>query len=242
MNEKDTQPVLSFDNVSFAYEPHLPIVMHDVSFTLPSRSFTTIVGPSGGGKSTVLRLAVDLQKATSGSVVNHARTRMIFQSGGLLPWRTVAQNVHLGFSGVPGSKHVHAKRAHEELANLGLADFADVYPRELSGGQRQRVGIARALVSDPELLLLDEPFSALDVETTERLSQELLQIFADRNITMLMVSHSIEDAVMLADEVFVYAQGTISHKIPIHLSRPREREDTDVLKLVKEIKGFVSKH
>jgi NitT/TauT family transport system ATP-binding protein len=234
-------PILTFNNVSFAYEPHLPVVMHDVSFELAPRSFTAIVGPSGGGKSTLLRLAVSLVNPTKGTITNTARTRMIFQNGALLPWRTVKENVHLGFSGVPGSKHVHAKRAHDELAALGLSDFAHVYPRDLSGGQRQRVGIARALVSDPELLLLDEPFSALDVETTERLSEELLQIFADRNMAMLMVSHSIEDAVLLADEVFVYSGGTISHKVPIHLSRPRNREDAEVEHLVKEIRRFVSK-
>lgn len=233
------KPVLSFDAVSFAYDPHLPVVMHDVSFTLPPRSFTAIVGPSGGGKSTLLRLTIGLEKPSGGTVVNSARTRMIFQSGALLPWRTVKENVHLGFSGTHGSKHFHAKRVHEELANLGLTAFADVYPRDLSGGQRQRVGIARALVSDPDLLLLDEPFSALDVETTERLSQELLQIFADRNITMLMVSHNIEDAVMLADEVFVFAGGTISHKVHVLLPRPRDREDAHFVKIVKEVKEMI---
>ncbi|MBA3788787.1 ABC transporter ATP-binding protein [Patescibacteria group bacterium] len=231
--------VLSFDHVFFAYEPHLPVVMHEVSFTLAPRSFTAIVGPSGGGKSTLLRLSVGLEKPLKGTVTNTARTRMIFQNGALLPWRTVQQNVHLGFSDTPGTKHEHAKRVHEELTNLGLTDFAHVYPRDLSGGQRQRVGIARALVSDPELLLLDEPFSALDVETTEHLSRELLQIFADRNITMLMVSHSIEDAVLLADEILVFSGGTISHKVPISFSRPRSREDIPTEKLIKEVKRLI---
>jgi NitT/TauT family transport system ATP-binding protein len=114
-----------------------------------------------------------------------------------------------------------------------------VYPRDLSGGQRQRVGIARALVSDPDLLLLDEPFASLDVETTEHLSDELLQIFATRDITMLMVSHSIEDAVLLADEIFVFSGGTISHKIPVTFARPRNREDVHVEKMVKEVKKLI---
>ena len=237
--EKKNTALLTFDHVSFSYEPHLPIVMKDVSFILPQGSFTAIVGPSGGGKSTLLNLTVGLQKATSGKVINHARTRMIFQNAALLPWRTVKQNVHLGFAGTPGSKKEHKKRVTEELANLGLTEFADVYPRDLSGGQRQRVGIARALVSDPELLLLDEPFSALDVETTEHLSAELLQIFAKRNITMFMVSHNIEDAVLLADEIFVFSGGTISHQVPISLPRPRNRESTPVERLVKEVHGFI---
>ncbi len=237
--ESKPPPVLSFDKVSFSYEPHAPLIMREVSFDLAPRSFTAIVGPSGGGKSTVLRLATGLEKPLSGTVTNTARTRMIFQNGALLPWRTVRENVHLGFSGTPGSKREHAKRVHEELENLGLMDHADVYPRDLSGGQRQRVGIARALVSDPDLLLLDEPFSALDVETTEHLSEELMGIFASRNITMLMVSHSIEDAVMLADRVLVFSGGTISHHIAIPLERPRIRENTHVLRLVKEVKGLI---
>ena len=166
--DKET-PILSFENVSFSYEPHSPVIMHDLSFELPPRSFTVIVGASGGGKSTLLDLAIGLQKPTSGKVTNNARTRMIFQNAALLPWRTVRENMHLGFTGTIGTKKEHEKRIHDELANLGLAEFADVYPRDLSGGQRQRVGIARALVSDPELLLLDEPFSALDVETIEHL-------------------------------------------------------------------------
>ncbi len=230
---------LTFEKVSFAYEPHLPVVMHDVSFDLAPRSFTAIVGPSGGGKSTLLRLAVGLEKVSGGVVTNRVRTRMIFQNAGLLPWRTVQENVHLGFAGTPGTKKEHEKRIHAELASLGLTDFAHVYPRELSGGQRQRVGIARALVSDPDLLLLDEPFSALDVETTEHLSLELLQIFADRNISMLMVSHSIEDAVLLADQVLVFSGGTISHRVPVSLSRPRSREDASVERLVKEVKHLI---
>jgi NitT/TauT family transport system ATP-binding protein len=234
-----SQPALSFDKVSFAYDTYLPSVMQEVSFSLAPRSFTAIVGPSGSGKSTLLRLATGLEKPTSGSVTNPSRTRMIFQNAALLPWRTVRENVHLGFTGTPGSHTNHEKRIHDELASLGLADFKNVYPRDLSGGQRQRVGIARALVSDPDLLLLDEPFSALDVETTERLSEELMQIFTERTITMLMVSHSIEDAVLLADEILVFSGGTISHKVPVTFPRPRNREDVHVEKMVKEVKKMI---
>jgi NitT/TauT family transport system ATP-binding protein len=208
---------LTFDNVSFAYDPHLPTVVHDTSFVLKPRTFTTIVGPSGGGKSTLLALTCGLQKPSGGRVINPSRTRMIFQNAALLPWRTVQQNMHLGFTGTPGTHKEHEKRIHDELANLGLADFKDVYPRDLSGGQRQRVGIARALVSDPDLLLLDEPFASLDVETTEHLSDELL----------------------LADEIFVFSGGTISHKIPVTFARPRNREDVHVEKMVKEVKKLI---
>jgi NitT/TauT family transport system ATP-binding protein len=238
-NSSPSNAVLSFEKVSFAYDAHASLIMRDVSFSLAPRTFTAIVGPSGGGKSTLLNVSVGLQKPMSGIVTNKARTRMIFQNAALLPWRTVKENVHLGFSGTTGSKKEHEKRIHEELANLGLAEFANVYPRDLSGGQRQRVGIARALVSDPELLLLDEPFSALDIETTEHLSLELLDIFAKRNIAMLMVSHNIEDAVMLSDEVFVFAGGVISHRVTIPLPRPRTRESQHVERLVRQVKAYI---
>jgi NitT/TauT family transport system ATP-binding protein len=231
--------MISFDKVSFAYEPNAPLIVRETTFTLDAGSFTAIVGPSGGGKSTLLRLLVGLEKPLAGIVTNTARTRMIFQNAALLPWRTVRENVHLGFSGTKGSKREHMKRVHEELGNLGLTDHADAYPRDLSGGQRQRVGIARALVSDPELLLLDEPFSALDVETTEHLSTELMQIFADRKITMLMVSHSIEDAVLLADRILVFSGGTISHAAKVPFARPRSRENAEVEHLVKKVKGMI---
>lgn len=227
---------LLFKNVSFSYDVHDPVIVKDVSFELKPRTFTAIVGPSGGGKSTLLRLAIGLSKPNSGMVTNPLRTRMIFQNAGLLPWRTVYENTLLGFTGMQLSKNEQEKRAKVELENLGLTTLANAYPRDLSGGQRQRVGIARALVSNPELMLLDEPFSALDVETTERLLEELLRIFAERNVTMLMVSHSIEDAVVLADEVFIFAHQGIARRIKILLPHPRNREGVEEQRLIKEIK------
>jgi NitT/TauT family transport system ATP-binding protein len=234
-----TLPILSYENVSLTYEQHTKPVMQNVSFEIYPQTFTTIVGPSGSGKSSLLNIAIGLKKPTHGMINRTARTRMIFQNAALLPWRTVRQNVHLGFTGTSESSHEHVKRIHAELVSLGLSEFANVYPRELSGGQRQRVGIARALVSDPELLLLDEPFSALDIGTIEHLSRELLTIFATREITMVMVSHNIEDSVLLSDEIVVFAGGTIAHKIPINLSRPRVRDDVHVQKLVREIKNLM---
>lgn len=234
-----TDPIVSFHNVTFAYEPHEPIILRDVSFDLAPHTFTTIVGPSGGGKSTLLQLTADLVKPQKGMVTNHARTCMVFQNAALLPWRTVHDNVLLGFTGLKLSKHEREHRIHTELQNLGLAEFAHAYPRDLSGGQRQRVGIARALVSDPELLLLDEPFSALDVETTRKLSEELLQIFASRQITMLMVSHDIEDAVSLADQVFVFCEKKIAHVVEVPLARPRHFDDLRFEHVVKEVKKLM---
>jgi NitT/TauT family transport system ATP-binding protein len=237
---KTPSPIVTFDNVSFRYSHGLPTVLHNVSFELPDRSFTAIVGPSGGGKSTILRLAAELCEPSTGEVKSRARARMIFQNAALLPWRTVLENVRLGFTGLSLSAHEEKKRALAELAELGIRDFAKQYPRDLSGGQRQRVGIARALVSEPELLLLDEPFSALDVETTKKLSEELLQIYEERAITMLMVSHSIEDAVVLADEILVCAHNRLEKRIAIDLPRPRRAGSPEVEALVKEVRAAIS--
>lgn len=232
-------PIVSFDNVSFHYAPHTPQILRDVSFALPKGSFTAIVGPSGGGKSTILRLVAGLSAPTKGKVTNRAKTRMVFQNAALLPWRTVLDNVRLGFTGLGLSKAEEKRRALAELSELGMHDFAKEYPRDLSGGQRQRVGIARALVSEPELLILDEPFSALDIETTRKLAEELLQIYERRHITMLMVSHSVEDAVMLADEVLVCADNHVKRRIAVDLPRPRNLRDPHVEKLVQEVRSLI---
>jgi NitT/TauT family transport system ATP-binding protein len=236
---KPERNILTFENVSFRYAPHQPYILRNVSLALHDHAFIAVVGPSGGGKSTVLKLAAELCHATSGKVVNKAKTRMVFQNSALLPWRTVLHNVMLGFHGLGLTSHEEKKRALHELTELGIRDYAKEHPRDLSGGQRQRVGIARALVSEPELLLLDEPFSALDVETSRKLSEQLLAIFESRRIAMMMVSHSIEDAVMLADEVLVCADGVIEKRFPIHLPRPRHVDDPHVKKLVHDIRASI---
>ncbi|CAN5745151.1 ABC transporter ATP-binding protein [soil metagenome] len=231
--------MLSFKNVSFSYEPNLPEILHNVSFDLAPGSFTVIVGPSGSGKSTILRLVTGLDKAQQGSVTNTARTRMIFQGGALFPWETVLDNVKVGLTGrtlVPSAQEAEAMAA---LKELGIEQLRDSYPRHISGGQRQRVGIARALVSAPELLLLDEPFSALDIETSEHLSEEVLRIHDSQNITMLMVSHSIEDAVMLADTILVFRDGIIAETIHVSVPRPRRRDDTHVQEIIKKVQAAI---
>ncbi|MDB4991900.1 MAG: ABC-type nitrate/sulfonate/bicarbonate transport system, ATPase component [Parcubacteria group bacterium] len=233
------EPILSFKDVTFAYEPHVPATLKDVSFELPKDSFTVIVGPSGSGKSTILRLVTGLDKAQKGSVQNTARTRMIFQGGALLPWETTLNNVKVGFT---GRKMSEAQKTHDAMAaltELGIDTLGDSYPRHLSGGQRQRVGIARALVSSPELLLLDEPFSALDIETSKRLSDEVLRIHSEQHITMLMVSHSVEDAVMLADRILVFKDGHIAEEIPVSLPRPRTITDPEVQAIIKHVQGTI---
>ena len=231
------KPLVTVSAVSFAYEPHLPPVFEKVDFAVSEGSFTVLVGPSGCGKSTLLRLISSLDMPQSGRVVNTARTRMVFQGAALLPWYTARENVEIGLTGMNLSSEIRQKKALEALKELGIETLADAYPRHLSGGQRQRVGIARALVSSPELLLLDEPFSALDIETTRTLSAEVLRIHEEKNMTMIMVSHSIEDAVLLADTILIVGNKHISETITVSLPYPRRVDDGQVQALIEQVRN-----
>jgi ABC-type nitrate/sulfonate/bicarbonate transport system ATPase subunit len=233
-------PIVSFTNVRFTYDEHTPEVLHGITFALAPRSFTVIVGPSGCGKSTVLKLVAGIDHPASGVVTAPKDACMIFQSGALLPWRTALENVMIGLHEVSNASKKEIHLAKAALAEVGIAEFADKYPRDLSGGQRQRVGIARALVQNPALLLLDEPFSALDAETSERLRLLIEDIFAKRSVTMLMVSHGIEDAVLLADEIFVMNAGMVTHRTKVEIPRPRQREDMAVHREADKIKKLLS--
>jgi ABC-type nitrate/sulfonate/bicarbonate transport system ATPase subunit len=230
---------LEFKDVHYCY-PSGPEVLHGISFGLTPNSFTLIVGESGSGKSTILDLAAGLISASRGQVIAPLRTRMIFQSGALLPWRTAAENVALGLSDKVLPSTEKNKRIKNALAGMGLSGFVSARPRDLSGGQRQRVGIARALVADPEMLLLDEPFSALDAETTEHLTETVEQLYLNTHMTMLMVSHSIEDAVLLADEIIVVKKGKITGTLKVPLARPRARESGEVMAVMASVKGLLT--
>jgi NitT/TauT family transport system ATP-binding protein len=203
-----------------------------VSFDVPDGKFVSIVGPSGCGKSTLLQIVGGLTAATAGEVlVDGARIDaprpdkigIVFQEPLLLPWKSAQENVEfpLALRGEPaGARHA---RARELLALVGLADFADSFPHQLSGGMRQRVAIARGLVRHPRMLLMDEPFAALDEQTRTRMWGELLQIWNQSRATVLFVTHSLVEAVYLADEVLVMAArpGRIIERIPVDLPRPR---------------------
>jgi len=216
-------PILTFSNISFKYHNGLAEVLHNVSFSLEKRSFTVLVGPSGCGKSTLIKLVAGLTQASSGSLSAPQKMSMVFQNGALLPWYSAQDNVLLSFEkdsqlGVEEKK----KRALDALTLMNIKELANAYPRDLSGGQRQRVGIARALAAEPELLLLDEPFSALDAETTEALHRELLNIWKSRDITILMISHSLEEAVTLGERILVMHEGRIVHEHIVKLDYPRD--------------------
>jgi sulfonate transport system ATP-binding protein len=190
-----------------------------------------IIGGSGCGKSTLLRAVSGLDPATSGSVTldgviitaPHAKIGIIFQEPRLLPWLSVADNIGFGLGDVPAD--VRRARIAHALTKVGLADKAKAWPRELSGGQAQRVAIARALVPQPEVLLLDEPFSALDAFTRRDLQDHLLDLWAETRPTLMLVTHDVDEAVVLADRVFVMRPrpGRLFEEIRINLARPRDR-------------------
>jgi NitT/TauT family transport system ATP-binding protein len=194
--------------------------------------FITVVGASGCGKTTLLRLIAGLERCSSGSIrVNgaeqvgpSAQIGIVFQDPTLLPWRTVLENVLLPVQVLKLDNKTYRPRALALLDTVGLAEFQNKYPHELSGGMRQRVAIARALVHDPAMLLMDEPFGALDALTREQLQRELLQIWARTRVTVIFVTHSVEEAALLADRVLVMSAGPgrIENDMMIDLARPRD--------------------
>jgi len=207
------------------------IAIDDVSFEVAPGEFLCIVGPSGCGKSTLLRMLAGLLKPDNGTVYLHGNPvtdpreeiGFVFQKANLMPWRTVYDNVLLPMQ----VKHRHPAEAQQRVKDalelVELMEFANNYPHELSGGMAQRVAIARALSYEPEILLLDEPFGALDALTRENLNQEIMRVWEVSQKTVVMVTHNIREAVFLADRVLVLTQrpGRVAKVIPVDLPRPR---------------------
>jgi len=207
--------------------------LSDINLSVHHGEFVSIVGPSGCGKSTLLKLAIGLTQPTSGKVLlgsdgtTARRFGMVFQQPLLLPWRTVLRNILLPQVLTHElSTEAAQERAHALLAMLGLESFANHYPTELSGGMQQRVGIGRALMHDPSILLMDEPFGALDAMTRDQLGIDLLRIWEANRITVVFVTHCIPEAVLLADRVVIMTPrpGEIADVLDVQIERPRTLE------------------
>jgi NitT/TauT family transport system ATP-binding protein len=230
------------------------VVLDDVNLTLHEGEIVALLGRSGSGKSTLLRIVSGLLKPTAGSVTWRGKelngptdgVAMVFQSFALFPWLTVQENVEIGLEarGVPRSDR--EERAETAIDLIGLGGFESAYPKELSGGMRQRVGLARALVVHPDLLLMDEPFSALDVLTAETLRTDLIDLWMDGKLpvkSILMVTHNIEEAVLMCDRILVFSSnpGRVANELFVTLPHPRNRLDAPFRQLVDDIYGIMTR-
>jgi NitT/TauT family transport system ATP-binding protein len=247
--------LLRLEKLGIAYgrPPRLFYALRDVNLQIDVGEFVCLVGPSGCGKSTLLRLVAGLLAPTEGRVLYRGEplrgvnphTAIVFQTFALFPWLTVTENVEVALKARGFPPPARSERAQRLIELVGLAGFEDAYPRELSGGMRQKVGFARALAVEPELLCLDEPFSALDVLSAEALRGELLELWTHRAMptrAILMVTHNIEEAVELADRIVVMAKdpGRVLTEVRIDLRHPRRRQDTAFQALADHVYAAVA--
>jgi NitT/TauT family transport system ATP-binding protein len=228
---------IEFNGVGKTFPGETKPAVLDVSFSVSEGEFACFIGASGCGKSTVLKLIAGLEVPTMGTIVKPERVGMTFQSGALLPWLTVYENAALGLRQMRMEEEMIARIVDRELRRMQMLAFSHRYPAELSGGQRQRVGIARSLAVDPHVLLMDEPFSALDPKTTAELHDDIIRIWRETKKTVVLVSHLIEEAVSLADRVLLMKDGTIAAEYKIELPYPRRESEgfhRDVMKIRRD--------
>ena len=222
--------------------------LENISFDVSTREFICFLGPSGSGKTTLLRVLASLLKPTSGTVnfiqSQHPKIGMVFQQPSLMPWRSVLDNIKLPLELEGVDESAARKKAQDMIELVGLNGFEDSWPRDLSGGMAQRVGIARALIHDPDLLLLDEPFASLDALTRERMWTELSRIWQAKQKTVIMVTHSINESLFLADRVMVLTRRPGKIKLDVEVDLPRPRTDdirytSHFGKLAKKLRGAI---
>jgi NitT/TauT family transport system ATP-binding protein len=228
-----TVPEIAIEGVTKSFRS-AAVALENVSLTVERGEFVTLLGPSGCGKSTLLKLVSGLSPVSEGKIAVNGMTPanareiigFIFQDATLLPWRTVEQNVGLGLELEYAARQLRKERVNKMLDLVGLSNVARRFPRQLSGGMKMRVSIARALVSRPRILLMDEPFAALDEMTRDRLNEELLRLHEEQKWTVLFVTHSVAEAVFLSSRVVILAPhpGRVAHEIPIDLPWPRTAE------------------
>lgn len=233
---KDKNPVsrLQLENVSHSYGP--VSVLKDLSLTVYPGEVVVLVGPSGCGKSTILNVLSGYITPVSGSVRREGVIRTVHQQDGLFPWLTVAENIAMGLRSMENTS-LRNKEIPELIRLVRLEGFEDHYPHQLSGGMRQRVELARVLAGDSDILLMDEPFSALDYQSRLRMRRELIHLLQVRPRTVVFVTHDIEEAAQLADRVLVLSNrpATISRELRIDSPRPRDLTDSAVIEAMKKI-------
>lgn len=233
----DSTPDIIFDHVSKTFPSTGKPGIVDVSFAIRKGSFVSFVGSSGSGKTTSLRIIAGLEKQTEGNVTVPDKIAMVFQNAALFPWATAIENVMFGLKMRGEEDGPSREKAQKYLTMLGLANYADVYPRLLSGGQRQRVGIARALAVEPPVLLLDEPFSALDEDVRMELSEDVLRIWHETGITIVMVSHQLDEAVALSQQVIVMKNFVVAGVFDVPLPYPRSTDSIELREMVSKIRS-----
>ena len=251
---RSARPTLAIKGVAkrFSVGAETVEALRDVNLTISKGEFVCLIGASGCGKSTLLRIIAGFETASVGTVEMYGAAitapgperGMVFQDFALFPWLTVKENVGFGprQRGLPKAKLDELAAHYTDM--VGLTRFADYYPSQLSGGMKQRVAIARVLANDCEVLLMDEPFGALDALTREKLQQELLEIWERTRVTVIFVTHSVEEAVVLADRVIVMTAGPgrIEHDSRIHLARPREVSAIDFNQVRRDITQRLTSH
>jgi NitT/TauT family transport system ATP-binding protein len=233
-----TTPLISLRGVGKAFKDGQVQALRDISFDVEDGEFVSLVGPSGCGKTTLLRLIDGLIRADAGEVMVAGREprpgpdlAMVFQSARLMPWRSVVGNIEFALAVRGLRRKERHERAMALLGSVGLRDFANAYPHELSGGMQQRVGLARALAVEPKVLLMDEPFAALDAMTRETLRRELLQLWSRRRTAVVFVTHDIEEAIYLSQRVILLRPrpGRIDEIVDVRLPERRWEVDARVL-------------
>jgi NitT/TauT family transport system ATP-binding protein len=250
-------PLVTVRNCRQAYHKEASadlIVLDDVNLTLQTGEIVGLLGRSGSGKSTLLRIVSGLLKPTSGEVKWRGApltgpapgVAMVFQSFALFPWLTVQENVELGLEAQGVKKAEREERTEAAIDLIGLGGYDSAYPKELSGGMRQRVGLARALVVHPDLLLMDEPFSALDVLTAETLRTDLIDLWMDKKLpvkSVLIVTHNIEEAVLMCDRILVFSSnpGRVAQELKVPFPHPRNRYDPAFRQMVDDIYGIMTR-
>ena len=220
-------------------------VLDDIHYQVDDGRFVSIVGPSGCGKTTLLRIIAGLEKPSAGNLLLDGREisydvdriGLVFQEYALFPWRTTLENVELGLEIMDVPKKQRRAAAMEYIRSFGLSDFENRYPHELSGGMQQRVAIARTLITDPKLVLMDEPFGSLDSQTRNNLQAFLLGLWRKKKVTIIFVTHNVDEAVFLSDEVLVFSKrpAGIVDRFEIMAPRPRDRTSTECNQMRKMI-------